>query len=362
MLSLLFYFAVGPQEDAAARFEKFMRSANSLKVDMGLKVSSVAEQGKGLFQMKRPEHLLFAMKWRMSDYSFSIAGEQCVAIERGSKVFREYGAIGRYFLPEPDISATSEYAFPLPLLTGSLRFVVPTGVKFVAAGKTTFDGAPADLVRAQYTVPGTNVTVEGKIDKQGKLLEFTTKYGGDEPQIRSLSFRNYRVNPTLSDSSFVTEIPVGYTARTLPPDSHPIEFGESWPMDNWMPVSGSGNLKALAQNRVLFIAIGDPDCEASMRSVRAIDALAKRIEDKGGVSVAICPSQSSPKPVYKSVPNFYDPTGRLFSRLRIPGTPIFYLVSPKGTVTRLWYGFDSAQSAEFAKDVLEWVDPNKGLP
>jgi hypothetical protein len=361
MLSLLFYIAVRPEGDPVTRFEKYMRSVSSLKVDMDLKVSGVKEIGNGYFQAKQPNFVLWVMKWGPSDFSFSSAGDEIVAIEKFKKVYREYGAVGRLFIPESDISSTPEYGFPLPLLSGSLTSLLPNGVHFSGQGKALVEKVPVDVVRAEFTTPSAKVTVQAKVDEKGRLLECVTTYGGGGPsQIRTLTFKNYRANQALSEASFRTPIPKGFTPQTLPADAFPVNFGERMPLDGWKPVSGSGDIKTLAQNKVLFVAIGDPNCEVSVRAAKTVASLAKDVEAKGGISVAICPASSSPQPVYTTIPNFYDPTGKIYPRLRAPGTPMFFLVSPKGLVTRVWYGFDEAQAAEFVKDALEWVDPKKG--
>lgn len=361
MLSLLFYIAVRPQDDPEARFEKFIRSATSLRVDMRMKVSGVSDIGKGYFMAKRPDHVLWVMKWGKSDFSFSSAGNEIVAIEKSNRLYRQYGAVGRLFVPESDISSTPEYGFPLALLSGSLLPLVPDGMRFTSAGKTTINGVSADVIKAAFATPNGRVTVTASIDAKGKLMECTTAYGeGPTQETRALTFTNYAVNKHLSDALFKTSVPKGFISQTLPGDAYPINVGEKMPLEGWKPVSGSGDLKALSQNKVLFIAIGDPHCEVSVRAARTVANLAREVEAKGGAAVAICPTSSSPQPVYSSLSNFYDPTGKVFDRLRTPGTPTFFLVSPRGIVTRVWYGFDTGQAAEFVKDALEWVDSKKG--
>ena len=361
MLSLLLYIAIRPQDDPVARLEKFLRSTSSFRVDMSMKVSSSEAVGKGSFQIKRPAHLLFTMKWGASDFSFSCVENESVAIERQTKRYREYGAVGRLFTPEPDISVTPQYAFPLPLLAGSLHALTPERVKFANMGTSDFEGVKVDNVRARFTTAAGILTITAKIDPQGKLIEYSTTMGeGTESLSVTLSFRNYLIGTEFKDASFHTPIPKGFAPQTLPADPSPIDVGEKMPLDGWKPISGSRELKGIAQNKVLFIAIGDPACEVSARAARTVANLAKEVEAKGGASVAICPAAQSPKPVYTTIPNFYDPTGKVFARLRTPGTPMFFLVSPRGLVTRVWYGFDNGQAAEFTKDALEWVDRKKG--
>ena len=357
MLSLLLFVAVQPQNDAVSRFEKYMRSATTLRVDMGLKGSSEPGVGKGSFLIKRPGHVLFQMKWGASDYVFSCMPDESIALEKGKKLYREYGAVGQLFLPEPDISSTPEYAFPLPLLAGSLRALAPQGTKFETVGKS----GSTDLVRAHFATPMADITIEAKIDATGKLLECTrTVHGMPKSDVTTQSFKNYVINKPVADASFAIEIPKEFVPQTLPDDSYPLNVEEKWPIEGWISVDGTASLKSIAQNKVLFIAVGDTTCEVSQRSVSAVDQLAKDVVVKGGAAIAICPTKSSPKPIYKGVPNFYDPSGKILQRLRAPGTPIFFLVSPKGYVTRVWYGFDGALTSEFVKDVLDWVDPKKG--
>jgi len=363
MLSLLFYVAIRPQEDPIAQHEKFLRSANSFKVDMTMKVSTSKDEGKGFFQIKRPAHLLFQMKWGASDFSFSCAENENVAIEREIKRYREYGAVGRLFVPETDISLTPQYGFPLALLAGSLRALTPERARFTNVGTGQFDGAKVNVVQSKFATMTANVTLTAKIDTKGKLVEYSIAEGdGPQAVVTTLSFRNYVINPTLKETSFLTPIPKGFVPQTLPADNYPINFGETMPLDGWKPVSGSADLKGLANNKVLFVVIGDPNCEVSLRAAKTVAGLAKDVEAKGGVSVAICPASSAPQPIYTTVPNFYDPTGKLYARLRTPGTPMFFIVSPKGLITRVWLGFDPEKAGEFVKDALEWVDPNRGLP
>src|SRR5688572_22975191 len=220
MLSLLFYIAVRPQDDPVARFEKYMRSATSLKVDMSLMLSGVKDIGRGYFQAKRPDHVLWVMKWGKSDFSFSSAGDEIVAIERSTKIYREYGPVGRLFIPEPDISSTPEYGFPLPLISGTLKSLIPDGVRFSTRGTSTVEKVPVDVIMAEFTSPSARVSVQAKVDAKGRLLESVTTYGdGASSQTRTQRFHNYSVNLPLSNASFATPVPKGFVSQTLPADA-----------------------------------------------------------------------------------------------------------------------------------------------
>lgn len=362
MISLIALAVFKPSEDPVERFDQFMRTAKSVSVDLELKVSASPAVGKGRFLMTRPGHLLYKMKWGPSDYSFSITPQLSVTIEHADKVYREYGAIGRFFIPENDISRSAEYGLPIPLLAGQLNALVPVGVSMKSGPKSTHAGATVDTAIGNYATQTSRVTVTAKIDSAGRLVQYETVHrSGSQTLSISLAFDNYRINPDLMPADFETPLPNGYVPESLPPGSYPLNVGERFSTEGWRPLSDGPSLRDLAAGKPLFLAISDVDCEVSQRSALMVDQLAKQIAAKGGASAALSLSSSpSQAPIYRSIPNFYEPNGTADSRLRAPGTPMFLLVSPKGVVRRVWLGFDNSKSGAFVSDVLEWLTKPEG--
>jgi hypothetical protein len=344
------------------RFEKLVREAKTLQADIELHVSNQLLVGRGTIKMKRPSHLLFEMKWGPSDYSFHIASEEAVAIERSQKRYREYGSIGRYFIPENDFAATPQYGMPLPLLAGSIRSLTPPDVGFRWDRTDNVGGETVDVLVATFQTEGGPSTVVAKIAGDGRLVEYSSSAGsgpGEQTIRRVLS--NYKLNADLPDASFLKPVPTGFVPQTLPGDSFPINVGEKMPWEGWTAVGEAPPLPASASGKVTLVGITDVGCEPSIRAARTFATLAEQVKGKGGNAVALWLSPSAPsESIFRTVPNYVDPSGKVAALLRAPGTPMFLLVSPRGTVTRIWLGFDPSQTAAFMADVMAWADPSKG--
>lgn len=339
-----------------------MRDAKSFTANIHMSTTVDKTPATGSIAIKRPLFVLFRMKWGKSDYSFSSLPDYVVAIERGNRRYREYGSQGRLFVPETEISQTPEYGFPAPLLAGTLRSIVPPGTTFKASGKETVEGVPVDVVRARYTTQFGTVDVMAKIDAQGKLLYYERdSKSGEGNMTTRLSFSGYKINPTLSDASFRTPLPLGFVPETLPADSYPLNVGEKMSFEGWKPLSGTSSLSGMSSKKVTFLAISEPGCEVSIRSTRTIDQLKNQLESRGVACAALSLSTASNQtPVFRTLATFFDPTGKAPGLLRAPGTPLFLLVSDTGVVTRVWYGFDNGQGGNFVQDVLSWIEKSKG--
>lgn len=361
MISLIALAIIKPQDNPVERFDQYIRSAKTISVDLELKHSGVSNLGKGSFQAKNSGFLLFKMKWGPSDYSFSITPEYVVSIEHGNKVYREYGPVGRMFVPDSDISRTAEYGLPIALVAGSLNSMVPDGVRLKPGPKSTHEGATVDTAVAEYATQTGQISVTAKVDSAGRLVHYQTKMTGGGPTTTiEVSLANYRINTDIEDSDFVTPLPNGYVPETLPPASYPINFGEKLPMDGWTPLAGAESFAGLTRDKVLFVAISDSDCDVSRRSAQAVDQLCNQLKSKGVACAAITLDASDMQaPVFRTLPNYFDPSGKASDRLRVPGTPLFLMVSPKGVVHRVWLGFDNAKVGEFTADVLGWIEKAK---
>lgn len=337
-----------------------MKSAKTFTANLRMTVSGAPDEGAGSISVKAPDYLVFKMKWGKSDYSFSVRQNDIVAIERESKTYREYGGIGGFFIPEPDISRTPAYGFPAAIMAGTLKAMVPDGVPLKADGKGTIEGVAVDYVSGTWQVQVGSITARAAIDGLGRPVEFERKLSGNNGAFTRIRVGGYRVNEPMSPADFATPIPAGFVPETLPADSYPVNVGEKFPLKGWTALSGSANLETLTAKKVLFLAVGSPHCEASKRAAASVRAIAKSVESKGGVAAAISTDPAKGQsPVFATIPNFYDPKGQAFDRLRAPGTPMFFLIAPNGRVTRVWYGFDVAKTGAFSNDVLTWVEKSK---
>jgi hypothetical protein len=362
MLSyLLLVTATAPSDDPAARFEKYMASAKTIQVDLNLTVAGSQHSGKGSVRIKRPGHMLFQMKWGLSNYTFSLTDKETVAIEHGARRYREYGSAGRLFAPDSDISNVPEYGFPLPIATGSIRSLVPPGTKYTFS-TTTFEGKPADEGRAKFTTQVGEVAVRVVVDASGRLLEYESAIASDpKSTTRRMRLSNYKINLPMTNESFRTPLPAGYSPQTLPGASYPLNNGEKMPLKGWKGIGGAPDMASLAAGKPVFVAIGDPDCAVTRRVASAVGEIGKAVRAKGGVAVGISLSPAGGQAaLFPGLPAYYDPSEALARELRAPGTPMFLLISSKGTVVRVWYGYDPAQRAKFVADVSEWVPQAKG--
>lgn len=357
MLTILFLAAMNSQAEPVARFETFMKGARTFSADLEFTASGRPAIGKGTFHVKRPGYLLFRMVWDKSDFSFSIGPKSAIAIERADKVYREYGALGRMFIPDTDISDTPMYSLPVALMLGSLDAIVPDGVKFESGGTADIEGVKVDVVRASFDTQAGHVVQKVMIDGSGRPLQFIREVsGGGRSFVATIKTANYKINIPLEDEFFEVPPPLGFVPQTLPADAYPLNVGERITLAGWKKLAAKEELSALASGKSLFLAVTEPSCEVSKSAATVVAKLVKEIEAKGGVSAAINIDSNSTQPVaFSGLPTYVDPNGKLVESLRVPGTPLFLLVDPKGVVSRVWLGFDPAEADAFRADVLEWV-------
>ncbi len=359
MLTLLLLSVVKPADSPVDRFQNYMKGVKDLSVSLRMTVDKDPSVGTGFLRVNRPKHFVYRMKWSGHDYSFSINGPDALAIERSTKVYREYPG-GGFFIPEADISPVPDYGFPVALMAGSLRAMAPGGVQFKAEGKKDVDGVAVDQVTANWAIQFGSITLRAWIDAAGRLVGYERIVVGPNANTVRMKIANYRINASPPASDFATPIPLGFVPETLPPDNYPLNVGERVPMKSWKPLTGNKSLASMTAKKIAFYAIGDPNCEVSRRSAATIQNLTKRVVAKGGTAVALSVDRSAKQTaVYRGLSTFFDPTGHGADDLRTPGTPMFLLTAANGRVTRIWYGFNVAKAAEFTADVLAWVEISK---
>jgi hypothetical protein len=226
MLTLLLLTAVSQGADSVLqRNTSYMKAAKDLSVTLRMTVDGNPSVGQGHFRVKPSKSMVYRMKWDRYDYSFSIAGSEVVAIERGTKIYREYPDQGGLFVPEGDISPVPDYGFPIGLAAGSVRAMAPGGVAFKADGKKAVDGVECDQIVATWPIQFGTVTLRAQIDAAGRMLGYTKVVTGPNAHTVNLKIGNYKVNQNLPLSAFATPIPLGFVPETLPTGKYPLDLG-----------------------------------------------------------------------------------------------------------------------------------------
>ena len=130
---------------------------------------------------------------------------------------------------------------------------------------------------------------------------------------------------------------MGYTPFSVDTRYARILIGEKFPLDGWADKAGK-SLASLATKTTL-IAILDENVP-SQNSLRSLN----RIGDK--VNVARLGAATVPGVEYRS-------SAASLARLDPPAYPMFALVEPDGTITKMWLGFDARNSSAFEAEIIE---------
>jgi outer membrane lipoprotein-sorting protein len=341
---LILQVAAAPKTGAAIldRMSMFTKRVQTLSVDIKLSSPKAPSAGVARFVFQRPGSAMMDIKWPPVDYRFTGSKLGALELDRNRKLYDEspdYPQLMRY---GSRISEAPSLFFPDFLFTGDFS---GEGVSQVAyKGAALINGVSADEVEGQAS----HKKIQAFIAADGKLMRYImTRDTGFRVQA---DFSNYVVNKPVPASTFSFNPPAGWAQYSVPTDEAPLGIGEPFPTAGWVNTRGAKreNLSNLASKPLLAMVAG-PNCEPSAKSATFL----QRMQDSGEVQVVVITNsiRGIAPVVLSGFPQYYDPTGILLKQLKVPGTPVFYLLGRNGTVKKVWYGFDPRQATSFERDV-----------
>ena len=306
--------------DPAARFDAFMKAHPAFVATVEASVGGKAA-GTGTLRVARPRLLRWDAKGTGFDFSVTSTPEQYVAVERVSKTYDERAPIGGFRLYEARVSPAQDL-IPGFLLAGSAANALGGGKPTVTAV------AGGDELHATVQSQMGPVELRLVVAPDGQPLRFSSSAGARSWRV--LAFAAAKADP----APFRLAPPLGTVPYALPELPTPLAVGEAAPLVGWKKGGRAVDLNEPSRGRPRLLAVLGVDSPPSKSARPFLIDLSRSLPvfliEKGGVE---------------------DPTGALMKRLSPPGTPMFYLVGPDGTVKNLWFGFDPAQGRAWEDEV-----------
>jgi hypothetical protein len=339
------------QSDADAvieRFNRFVMAAKTIYVDVRMEKPGMAP-GTGRFWVEFPGRMALEFKMPGVDYRYGVLEGTCTEVERTEKEFDEYEWLGVLSPGHSRISSVSEYALPIPLFARNVRATAPRNAKFGLDGQEESNGKKSDWLKVRFNDDVSRSEIRALIDEHGKLLRYERKVESQgRSDITNLILTGYVLNRVFPRAVFETNIPVGYLPYALPQPSYPLEIGMAAPLRGWRnAVSGQAMNLEVPAGKHLLLAVLDRNCPPSETARRELGA-----GNDAWTVQYLSLGRTAGEAVVGSA---FDPSGIQIGKLRVPGTPMFYLVSPGGTIKGLWHGFGEGKKATMEKDIRDII-------
>lgn len=318
------------QTDPAAVLDRMRATlAKPLTAEFTVVRKDVPGQGSGKITVERPCRMRYVVKWGPYDFESTWSEDRTLELTRAGKTFYESGPYERLYQPQSAFSTLPDVAFPLILLIGDPRQMLPEGkLTYVASEKV--GGAICDHVKASG--------YDAWVSSEGKLLKFRYDAPIDGGTVSvTYQFTNFKTIAPQSKSFYEPGVPAGFRPYGLPRDPYPLQPGYPFPDRDWSASVFDGDKPLLA-------VVVSGDCEVSARAARALATLQR------DVPVKLFSDDGAPGAL-RAFPVIKDRSGRTLSRFFTPGTPLFVLVGKDRRIRHLWYGFESEREDEFIRDV-----------
>jgi hypothetical protein len=167
---------------------------------------------------------------------------------------------------------------------------------------------------------------------------------------------NYVINAAIPSARFALDIPKGYVPWSTPAAVDPVTAGDPVALGKWSSTATDKqvDLAALAKGKTALIVVADAESAPSAAMLRSIAATAQKTKDAGGVYAVVSTARDRAGAERLGVGGtLFDPTGNQLRNLRLPGTPLAYLVGQDGKLVQAWFGFDPAAETAFHKELTE---------
>ncbi len=309
--------------DPAARFDAYMKARPAFVATV--EASSGGQRvGTGILRVARPRLLRFDAKGAGFDYSMASTPEAYVEIERTERVYDERTSIGGFRIYPSRIDPDAQGLIPNFLLAGS------TAGAFSGLKPTVAAVAGGDELRATAQTQMGPVDLRLLVAPDGQPLRFSSTGGGSTRNWRVVSIIPGKADP----APFRLAPPLGYVPHALPEMPTPLAIGEPAPLVGWRKGGRAVDLNDPQRGLPRLLAVLGTDSPPSRSARPFLIELGRSMPvfliEKGSVE---------------------DPSGALIKKLSPPGTPMFYLVGPDGTVRKLWFGFDPAKGKAWEDEV-----------
>lgn len=304
--------------DPGARFDAFMKARPNFVAVVDA-VAGDRTIAHGTLRVVRPHRLRFDVKGTGFDYTVVSTESQYLEVERNERVYDEHASNGGLRIYDSRISGAPGF-LPAFLLAGSTA-------RLFGDLKTTVKG---DEIHGHMEGPMGLVDLTLTVNPQGQPLSFASRTSDGFHVWKVVSIQAAKDDP----AAFHLTAPLGFVPHALPDLPFPLAIGENAPLTGWTKGGRPVDLNEPDRGRPRLLAVLGADCTPSRAARPFLIELGKTM------------------PVFLIGPgDITDPTGQNLKRLSPPGTPMFYLVGPDGTVKKLWFGFDPAKGAAWETDV-----------
>jgi outer membrane lipoprotein-sorting protein len=335
----------------AAKFERYMKGAQSLSVQVKVRQTGYPGEGTGELILARPNRIRFIGKWGVFQYGFIQNNQGIIEWDSASQQYREYATFPTWAPPAGELSDFSEAMFPLPLPAQSLRVLLAEGSNFMLDG---LQSPRSSVLVARATTVNGNEKYTIKVDEIGRIISIKFEAGsGLRAFKREMQLSNYNLKPTIGTDTFKPVAPAGFSPAALPTSHYMRGPGENFPTAGWKSVKTGQtvDLKRVLGGKTMLLATVQSDCSQSKALVNFFNRNASAFA-KSNIACGLIVTQGATPSFSGSLPVFSDPSGALIRELRIGGTPSFWLVKPSGEVAQPWFGFSEKSQLRLKSEIL----------
>lgn len=351
-LCLLALTQTNPADAVLNRFDGFLARTPNFSVHIVAKSNRISGQGTGTLVFSWPKGTRFDLIWGQVNYTVAISEGRGVEIARNLLSYNEFFTNGYLIDFESSLGSMADYGIPQPFFYRTLKRSASPQMPFKLIKKANAKD-PVDTVQIKA---GNTFEVTARIDSAGRMISYSSKVvTPDETTLKDFVLTDYKVNPSLPKDFFTPTIPTGFSPFSLPPEDLPPATNESVPLGMWAKVSGGQtDLDALVKRQPLLLFLVDAEFDASATALRDLPAIRAAAKAAGVEVEVLVRGTSAADAKGLNVPDaLYDPSGKNWSRLRVPGTPGYLLLQRGGKASRIWLGYDPDEQKGFLNDLKE---------
>lgn len=309
--------------DGLTRFEEFFKRTNSFSVTV--KATSVAAGvGAGSLTVVKPDSLRLTMKWPSSeDYTYVKSPEGATEFERASAVYMEMPPQAGLSMFASSISDFKQESYPMPLLSGKLKNLVPAGTTFALTSK---EGG-IETFTANFANPeGDKGKVVARIDSTGKLVYFEHMIISLRGSFhRKFEISNYMVPAKTNASTFSLVPPLGFEMHHRATPFLEFAPGDTLKLGTWNSPSGLTQIDSKVKGKLVVVREDD-----SVHADKLISYLRAQRLPVGMVVASLGSNQA----------DYWSPSPEISRKVSAVGTPLSILIDNNGVVAAMWLGFD----------------------
>lgn len=342
------FTSIQEAEAALDRYSRFMSKVRTLAVDVKAKYSGSDSIGTAQLILSRPSSVKFSGQWGGTSFLYTQSPNGAIELDRTLGRYREYGRASGILPPTGEVAKPAPTAFPGIVLVPDLRRVIPPGKMFSVVRSTP--GLKATTVDCEFEIQGGRIHIWFKIDELGRLIfSKQVRSGTSGSETLELYYTNWHVNKAYPAKLFDIDPPLGTRPDVLPSPPDSMTVGQQFPISESLKFkSGWQRISAFAGGKPVLVSLIDKGCQPShafhVWLERNNPILSKKVK-------LLAISRGAGRAFTGKVPVAEQPSGSLWAKLNLPGTPSLYLVDSKGKIAKLWFGFDASSQASLLKEV-----------